>query len=406
VPGTRNSAVRALDIAKAFVDREERRLRAIMESEAFSDEEKFQALKDLAYLSGVVVRELAGVHPASDRGDGVTGELAQAAEKIGRADSQAAQPPAEDHGAGGRAEVKQASFHQDVCDNLSEGVYFVDQRRKITYWNQGARNLTGFEREEAIGRHCHDNFLNHVDAEGRALCLGGCPLEATLKDGQAREAEVLLQHKTGHRLPVAVRVSPVVDNAGKLIGAVEVFSNIAWRKDLERRAKELEKLAYRDSLTGLSNRRHIEVKLRQTLEEVQEFGRKAGVLLLDIDGFKRVNDTYGHAAGDVALKTVGERLTAVLRPRDTAGRWGGEEFLLVALDVSLMELEALAERCREAIASCRIAVEGEHLNVTVSVGGALLTQDEPAEAAVKRADELLYVAKCQGGNAARVRAEG
>jgi diguanylate cyclase (GGDEF)-like protein/PAS domain S-box-containing protein len=403
---TQISAVRAIEIAISFVDREERRLRAIMESDAFSGEEKFQALQDLAYLSGVVVRELADIHEASDRPLGATGKVAEVVERIEPTNSHDAKPPTRKRGIGRRAEVNAAaSFHQDVCDNLSEGVYFVDTERKITYWNRGAQNLTGFERDEAIGKHCFDNFLNHVDAEGRALCHGGCPLAATLEDGQAREAEVSLQHKAGHRIPVVVRVSPVVNNSGKLIGAVEVFSNITGRKELERRAKELEELAYCDSLTGLSNRRHIELKLRQALEEVQQFGRKAGVLLLDIDGFKRVNDAHGHGAGDIALKAVGERLTEVLRPGDAAGRWGGEEFLLVALDVNLMELEALAERCRGAIAACRIPVEGELANVTVSVGGALLKKGEPAEAAVKRADELQYVAKCQGGNAARVRLE-
>ncbi|MGA1983011.1 MAG: sensor domain-containing diguanylate cyclase [Acidobacteriaceae bacterium] len=396
-----NAAVRAIDIAITFVGREEQRLRAIIESDASSGDAKFQALQDLAYLSGVVVRELADIAEP----DGITGKMADVVAKVESAAVLVPLKPPQKSGSGGRAEVKAASFHQDVCDNLSEGVYFVDKTRKITYWNRGARNLSGFQRDEAIGRHCYDNFLQHVDAEGKPLCQHGCPLAATLKDGQAREAEVFLHHKDGHRVPVAVRVSPVTDNSGKLIGAVEVFSNITGQKELERRAKELEALAYRDLLTGLSSRRHIELKLRQALEEVREFGRKAGVLLLDIDGFKRVNDRHGHPAGDVVLKTVGERLTQVLRPGDSAGRWGGEEFLLVALDVNTPELEEIAEKCRGAIASCRIPVEGDRVNVTASVGASLLKQGDSAEAVVKRADELLYVAKCQGGDAVRVRVE-
>lgn len=396
-----NAAVRAIDIAIMFVDREEQRLRAIIESDGSSSGEKFQALRDLAYLSGVVVRELADMAEPN----GTTQKTADVVAKVGPVDSQGVKRPTRKSSSGGRAGVNAASFHQDVCDNLSEGVYFVDKARKITYWNRGARNLSGFQRDEAVGRHCYDNFLRHVDAEGRALCHLGCPLAATLKDGQAREAEVFLHRKDGEKVPVAVRVSPVVDNSGKLIGAVEVFTNITTQKELERRAKEFEELAYRDQLTGLSSRRHIELKLRQALEEVEEFGRRAGVLLLDIDGFKRVNDTHGHPAGDAVLKTVGEKLTEVLRPGDSAGRWGGEEFLLVALDANLPELEAIAESCRSAIASCRIPVEGKRVGVTVSVGAALLRKGESADAALQRADELLYVAKCLGGNAARVRVE-
>jgi diguanylate cyclase (GGDEF)-like protein len=110
--------------------------------------------------------------------------------------------------------------------------------------------------------------------------------------------------------------------------------------------------------------------------------------------------------GDVVLKAVAERLTQTLRSIDTAGRWGGEEFLLVAPDVSLAELEAIAERCRVAIASCRIPVDGKQVSVTVSVGAVSLKRDESSDSVVKRADELLYIAKCQGGNAVRVRVEG
>jgi diguanylate cyclase (GGDEF)-like protein/PAS domain S-box-containing protein len=400
-----NSAVRAIDIAISFVDREEQRLRAVMESSSSSGDDRFQALRDLAYLSEVVVGELAGIDLGSAGPDRTAEQAADVSAKTAPVDEHGAKRPTQDDRKDGLVGVKAATFHQDVCDNLSEGVYFVDKERKITYWNRGARNLSGFEREDAIGRHCYDNFLRHVDAEGRALCHLGCPLAATLKDGQAREAEVFLHHKDGHKVPVSVRVSPVVDNAGTLIGAVEVFSNIAPQKELERRAKEMEELAYRDALTGLSSRRHIELKLRQALEEVQQFGRKAGMLLLDIDSFKRVNDMHGHAAGDVVLKTVGERLMETLRPCDAVGRWGGEEFLFVALDVNLVELEAIGDRCREAIAACRIPVEGKWVSVTVSVGGALMKMGESADAAVQRADELLYVAKCQGGNAVRVRVE-
>jgi diguanylate cyclase (GGDEF)-like protein/PAS domain S-box-containing protein len=401
-----NSALRAIDIAISFVDREEQRLRAIIQSDSSSDVARFQALQDLAYLSGVVVRELADMDSGSAGPDHIAERAADAAAKAAAARSHYATQGVQDDRKDSLAGVKAASFHQDVCDNLSEGVYFVDKERTITYWNRGAQNLTEFQRDDAIGRHCYDNFLKHVDSEGRLLCHMGCPLAATLKDGQAREAEVFLHTKAGEKVPVSVRVSPVVDNSGMLIGAVEVFSNIAPQRELERRAREFEELAYRDVLTGLSSRRHIELKLRQALEEVQQFGRKAGVLLLDIDGFKRVNDTYGHPVGDAALKAVGEKLTETLRACDSAGRWGGEEFLLVALDVNLKELGALAERCRKAIAANQIPVEKELVSITVSVGAALLKKGESTDQAVKRADELLYIAKCQGGNGVRVRVEG
>jgi len=289
-------------------------------------------------------------------------------------------------------------FQQDLCDNLSDGVYFVDTERQITYWNRGAENLTGFTREEAVGRYCYDNFLMHVNANGCALCFGGCPLAATLVDGNPREDEIFLRHKRGHRVPTSVRVSPVRDSSGTVIGAFEVFRDISALKNLERRASELETIAYRDSLTGLSNRRHIELKMQQALQEVEQFGRKAGLLLLDIDSFKRVNDRFGHCTGDMVLQAVADTLMHSLRPGDSAGRWGGEEFIFLAMDVTMESLEAIGERCRHLIAACSIPVEEERVQVTASIGAALLKKGESAEVALRKADELLYIAKCQGGN--------
>src|SRR5271167_1619652 len=92
------------------------------------------------------------------------------------------------------------SFHAKLLDSISDGVYFVDSQWQITYWNRGAERLTGYSAGEAVGRQCPDNFLEHVDAAGHALCIDGCPLTSTIRDGQAREAEIFLRHKLGHRV--------------------------------------------------------------------------------------------------------------------------------------------------------------------------------------------------------------
>ena len=110
---------------------------------------------------------------------------------------------------GSAAAYSDGSFHGRLLDSLYDGVYFVDAERSITYWNKGAERLTGYTAAEALGKHCYDNFLMHVNANGCALCFGGCPLAATLVDGNPREDEIFLRHKRGHRVPTSVRVSPV-----------------------------------------------------------------------------------------------------------------------------------------------------------------------------------------------------
>lgn len=291
-----------------------------------------------------------------------------------------------------------SSFHERLLDSLYDGVYFVDRERRITYWNKGAEQLSGYTVSEAVGRHCFDNFLMHVNEEGCALCLDGCPLAATLADGERREAEVYLRHKLGHRVPIYVRVSPIKDGADRVVGAVEVFSDITAKKKIERRAGELETLAFRDALTGVPNRRYIELKVEQAIQEVELFGRHFGLLMLDVDQFKQVNDTHGHQTGDTALRTVCETLAHNLRPGDTLGRWGGEEFLVISTDVSPTALIAFAERCRKLIAESTVPAESGGLQVTVSVGATLIQQGESAGAAIKRADELMYKSKTSGRN--------
>jgi diguanylate cyclase (GGDEF)-like protein/PAS domain S-box-containing protein len=290
------------------------------------------------------------------------------------------------------------SFHKKLLDRLYDGVYFVNVERQITYWNEAATTLTGYSAPEALGKHCFDNFLMHVDEQGCALCMNGCPLTNTMGDGQPREAEVFLKHKLGHRVPVCVRVTPITDDAGGILGAVEVFSDASRKKDVERRVDELENLAFCDPLTGISNRRYTTLKVEQALQEHQQFGRPFGVMMIDIDEFKQVNDIGGHDTGDAILRAVSRTLVHSLRSVDTVGRWGGDEFLVILADVTQKSLRQLAERCRRLIAQSAVPMDDVGVHVTVSIGAALIRADQAAGTAIKKADQLMYQSKAAGRN--------
>lgn len=290
------------------------------------------------------------------------------------------------------------AFYESLLRSLYDGVYFVDRDRVITYWNPAAEKLTGYRAKDAIGRHCYENFLGHVDDAGCALCLDGCPLASTIKDGRSRDAEVYLKHKNGHRVPVSVRVSCIRNVSGRIVGAVEVFSDISAKKKIERRAGELESLAFRDSLTGVKNRRYTEMKLAQAVEEAKRFGKKIGVLIIDLDHFKFVNDKYGHEIGDLVLRAVCDSLTASLRPFDLVGRWGGEEFVVLLSDLRKTALRVLAERCRMVISRSEAGRNRQHVRVTASIGGTLIGIGDSAKSVIRRADKLMYQSKLQGRN--------
>lgn len=289
-------------------------------------------------------------------------------------------------------------FHKNLIDNLYDGVYFVDTNRQITYWNKGAERITGHPAEHMVGKFCNDNILDHVTNDGCHLCLEGCPLMATINDGQPREAEVHLRHADGYRVPVLVRTTPIFDEYNKVIGAVEVFSNNQSLFKMKRRVDELELDVFRDALTGVGNRKLLEIKIKSAIAEYQQHQIPFGLLFLDIDHFKAVNDTYGHKEGDLVLQNTAKNMTGHLRNTDICGRWGGEEFIAVLFNVNLKNLSRVAEKLRAMIANSTVTISGEQISVTASIGAALVRKGDTMEGIIERADHLMYQSKQDGRN--------
>ena len=296
------------------------------------------------------------------------------------------------------AENGQPDFYKDILDNLHDAVYFVDRERRITYWNRAAERITGYAAVEVTGRCCADNILMHVSERGTLLCLGMCPLAHSMKDGQLREQMLYLHHKAGHRVPVAVRVAPIRDSAGAIIGAVELFSNASERLADLKRIEELEELALLCPLTGVGNRRYAETVLRARLNEFERYQWPCGVLLLDIDHFKQFNDQYGHDVGDAVLTMVARTVAGSLRSFDFVGRWGGEEFVVIAPNVNAAILDTVAERIRALVEASQLSSGSSRLRVTVSVGGTLMAKNDTVASIVNRADACMYHSKEAGRN--------
>jgi diguanylate cyclase (GGDEF)-like protein/PAS domain S-box-containing protein len=291
--------------------------------------------------------------------------------------------------------------YRELLDYLADGVYFTNMERKIAFWNKGAEILSGFSREEVIGKRCMDNLLMHVDSAGRELCRNGCPLSQTLQDGQPREAEVFLHHKAGHRVPIRVRVVPMRDDVGRIVGAVEVFSDNSAKIQMAQRLAQMEQLAVLDSLTGLGNRRYLESIIRSRLEELRRNQWHFGLLFVDIDNFKAINDKYGHEVGDQVIRMTSRTLDASSRYFDVIGRWGGEEFIAIVANAEKKELIEVGERMRFLVMHSMLNAP-EYLFVTVSIGGTQAEPGDTVETLVRRADEKLYQAKNSGKNCVRV----
>jgi diguanylate cyclase (GGDEF)-like protein/PAS domain S-box-containing protein len=286
----------------------------------------------------------------------------------------------------------------NILDSMYDGVYIVDRDRRILFWNKEAEKLTGYTRQEVEGRCCFDNLLIHVNPAGETLCQGMCPLAHTLEDGKRREAEVLFHHKMGHRVPVLVRVAPICNDKGEIVSAIEVFGENIPHIEARQRIRELERLAMLDELTGLPNRRYLNDQLEARFAEFERMGVPFGVLMIDIDRFKKVNDAHGHPVGDEVLKMVSRTMENNSRPYDLVGRWGGEEFLTIVPKADLDIMLGVAERYRVLISQSVIFRGNQPIQVTVSLGGALVRKDDTIEDLIERSDVKLYASKQNGRN--------
>lgn len=287
---------------------------------------------------------------------------------------------------------------EKILDSMFDGVYFVDVNRQITYWNGAAERITGYSRAEVVGRCCADNLLRHIDANSCELCLEGCPLAATIQDGKTREAGVFLHHALGHRVPVSVRTSPVRDDNGKIIGAVEIFSDNSSSLQILQEFEQLKQAAYLDILTGVGNRRYGDMNLATRIYDLHTHELPFGILFMDIDHFKRFNDTYGHKTGDDVLAMVAKSISYSLRKMDIVSRWGGEEFVVILPGASYVIIKSVSERIRVLIESSFLLVGEEKVHVTVSIGATLSRPDDTVETIVNRADRLMYLSKSSGRN--------
>ncbi|MEM1377642.1 MAG: GGDEF domain-containing protein, partial [Pseudomonadota bacterium] len=194
----------------------------------------------------------------------------------------------------------------------------------------------------------------------------------------------------------------VLSTASAAFGALSVRPTVRhFSEENVRYAAKSETLrnaALTDSLTGLQNRRYFDDTLKEYMREFAAIGKPLGVIIIDLDFFKRINDTYGHDNGDLVLRAVSICLQQQVRAHDILARLGGEEFAIVFPNVDEFSLAQLAERVRSSIEQVHLVLDGERVDVTASIGGALWDRLEDMSSLMKRADKHLYAAKDNGRN--------
>ena len=288
-------------------------------------------------------------------------------------------------------------LYLNIINSLCDGVYFVDNERKIQFWNKAAEEITGYSAEEMVGKCCQDSLLNHIDLAGSPLCIVGCPLFTTIVDGQQRKDRVFVRHKKGYRIPILVNIFPVYKD-GEVIGAIEVFtqdSPVVYEDNL---IENLAGNAMHDPLTGMPNRRYMENFLEYRFNEYKRFQKLFAVVFADIDNFGAFNTQYGHDAGDAVLVGIAASLGRTRRTTDLIGRWGGEELLGTYSIAKPSDAPILAEKFRMLVENTEVMHNDEFLKVSVSVGVTIANETDTTKSIVERADRLMYESKRAGKN--------
>jgi diguanylate cyclase (GGDEF)-like protein/PAS domain S-box-containing protein len=280
---------------------------------------------------------------------------------------------------------------------LAEGVFGVDIQGHCTFLNPAALHMLGYQQQaELLGKHMH-SFVRHDHSDNRDCSIGECRLCAASQSRKTAhiDAEVF-RRRDGTSFPVEIWSNPVVIG-GETVSTLITFIDISERKFLE---DELKRRAQVDLLTGMNNRRQFFELAEKELARTKRHGIPTSVLMMDVDHFKSVNDTYGHHVGDRVLQKLSKVCTRTLREIDIPGRIGGEEFAILLPGTQYQQALDAGERLRLAVADTAVPVEHSHaINLSVSIGVAQFgARDGSLEDMLKRADAALYAAKKAGRN--------
>ena len=301
---------------------------------------------------------------------------------------------------------RERRFAVDLMEHLVVPTFVLDPDRRVLIWNKACERLTGVAAADMVGTRDHWSAfygeerpcLADLVTTGRFDQIGEHYRDVSqvgLSDhGVAVETWVELQ-RTGRRAYLAIDAGPIYDGTGAVVAVVETLRDITAQREAQ---DALATLAACDGLTGLANRRSFDKTLDVEAQRSGRAGTPVALLMVDVDGFKAFNDTYGHGGGDDCLRRVAGAIAGtVRRAGDVAARYGGEEFAVILPNTGFEGAAAIAERIRAAVAALGI----EHCaapvgrSVTVSVGGAVASGCSGADL-LAAADAALYAAKRAG----------
>ncbi|HEY6721402.1 MAG TPA: EAL domain-containing protein, partial [Burkholderiales bacterium] len=293
------------------------------------------------------------------------------------------------------------SRHRAVIENAAEGMIIHDASGRVVSTNSSAELILGRRKDELIGKSPVALDFDIVREDGTPWPAEMRPVTVTLKTGTPQSNVVMGQRRSdGSMTWLSLNVRPLGGSDGQPgSGVVVSFTDITERRSFE---EKLRYLAQNDALTGLPNRALLLDRLGQAITRATRRGTLIGVMLVDLDRFKEINDSLGHSAGDMVLKEVASRIRRALRDTDTVARLGGDEFCIVLEECESREKVAIAAAKLRGVLDEPIATESHEMFTGASIGLAVFLDDgDSIEGLVKHDDSAMYDAKREGGNTYR-----
>ena len=285
-----------------------------------------------------------------------------------------------------------------TLNSIGDAVLCTDNAGRVTYLNLVAERMTGWSRQEATGHPALEVF-HVIDSKTREPAGDALQLAVSHDMPMGLMANSLLIRKDGLESVIEDSVAPIHDHDGRVTGAVVVFHDVNEARAL---ALKMSHLAQYDFLTDLPNRALFIDRLDQAIAGARRHQRQLGVLFIDCDNFKEINDTLGHAGGDLVLQSIARRLVSAVRSSDTVSRQGGDEFVVLLSELEKAEDAAICARKIIAALAKPHRIGQQDFHVTASIGSTIFPDDgRNAEALLKGADMALYEAKESGRNAYR-----
>src|SRR6202140_317678 len=282
-----------------------------------------------------------------------------------------------------------------TLNSIGDAVLCTDISGKISYLNLVAETMTGWCREEAIGKPLAEVF-RIIDGATRKTARD--PMEMAVEQNRTVGLTVncVLIRRDGYESAIEDSAAPIHDRSGRVIGAVIVFHDVSAARAM---THQMTHSAQHDVVTNLPNRLLLNDRISQSIALARRQSRPIAVIFLDLDRFKYINDSLGHAIGDQLLQSVSKRLLSSVRGSDTVSRQGGEEFLILLPEIAHPEAAATSSKKILRSLNASHSVGGQELNIDGSIGISIYPEDgADAETLIKNADTAMYDAKEKGRN--------